>query len=176
MRLWYHSPNSRANNFCALWTHLDKLCQERCKDWDKGQLLIMCDHWYRLNVFRIGYFGKQALHRILKKVKGCTTPEVVQSLFYVNVRRFFPDVNTVHMQVHLVTLVSALTVEEVGICAMAFFKTKSRIVSFSLMEMMIRKFITGAETANFLSITCLMKVSGDFYLEIRNTPIKLIHF
>lgn len=162
MRLWSHSPNSRANNFCTLWNHLDNLCQQSCKDWNRSQLLIMCDHWYRLNVFRIGHFGKQALYRILKKMKACSSHEIVQSLFYINIRRFFPDVNKVQLQVHLVTIVSALSVEEVGICAMGFFKTKSRIVSFSLMEMMIRKFITGAETANFLSITCLMKVSDIF--------------
>lgn len=159
MRLWFHSPNSRSNNFCALWNHLDLLCQQKCKDWTKSQLLILCDHWHRLNVLRIGYFGKTALYRLLKKSRTCTTPEIVQSLFYINIRRYFhPEIDKVNLQVHLVTLVSALSLEEVGICAMAFFKTKTRIVSYSLMEMMIRKFITGAETVNFFSLTCLLKV------------------
>ncbi|XP_059480537.1 FAST kinase domain-containing protein 5, mitochondrial [Neocloeon triangulifer] len=157
LNIWPRTPTVKSENFHRLWMELDKACQSKFSEFDHSQLLILLDHWYHVDLLRLCHFGEMANRKLLKRVTHRSHAQIIQSLFYVNARRYFPIKEVVGLQVYLEKKISALSIEEVGICAMAFFKSQKRIVSFNLMEMMIRKLITNAESAHNITITCIAK-------------------
>lgn len=88
-----------------------------------------------------------------------TASQLVQTLFLVMCnRRWHPGVNHFEWEAAFATKLYELSIEEVTIVALGFFKTNKKIINVDLLNSLILKLESHVDTLDSVSLTALLKV------------------
>lgn len=153
-------PPSRgvgARNFLEMWSALDDECLKRLDGWSTEQRLLVCDHWFKLNMAKVSKFPMQATKRLGRNLKRLTPSQLVQTLFYVNMQRkvvleMFP------FEEALAKCIDDLTLDEIAVMSMGFFKTQTRLNIPDVAGKIYERLYDGCLTLPDISLVAILKL------------------
>lgn len=159
LRQWPPDEKPYSENYVELWKEVDKQCVLRMEKWDRNKLLFVADHWYLLNLGKISNFMWHCTVRLSRRPEKLTSSQLVQCMFYINVRRKFPPhISVYDFEYSLQNCLDQLTLDDLGILAMGFFKSKKPIRSQTLLTELIRRIINSVDTIHEITLAALLKV------------------
>ncbi|KAL9883815.1 FAST kinase domain-containing protein 5, mitochondrial isoform 1-T1 [Glossina fuscipes fuscipes] len=147
----------RADNFIELWNALDVECCRRIENWDTNELLLVCDAWYKLDLARICDFVKEALRKMGRKVRKMTASQLVQTMFLCNVMRC-SLYEMMDFEVNLAHYVQNMSLDELGVMSMGFFKTQTRLRNPELLDNLYKRLINELDTAKDITLVAILKI------------------
>ncbi|XP_059618560.1 uncharacterized protein LOC132263026 [Phlebotomus argentipes] len=160
LQMLTHFPPSESlntRNFVELWSALDDACVDRIARWQTEELLLVCDHWYALNLAKVSKCTFQCTKKLGKKLKSLSPTDLVQTMFYVNMCRK-PMVDMFNFEVNLFESIDQLSVDEIAVMSMGFFKTETRIRNPELIEKIFERVIADIKTLQDISLVNIMKI------------------
>uniref|UniRef100_A0A1B0CGV9 Fast kinase domain-containing protein 5 n=1 Tax=Lutzomyia longipalpis TaxID=7200 RepID=A0A1B0CGV9_LUTLO len=160
LRLLTHFPPSdgiNSRNFVEIWSALDDACVERIDKWQTEQLLLVCDHWYALNLAKVCKCTFQATKKLGRKLKALSPTNLVQTMFYVNMRRK-PLLDMFDFEVNLFESIDNLSLDEIAVMSMGFFKTETKIRNPELVDKIFQRVTAEIKTVQDISLVSIMKI------------------
>ncbi|XP_063231081.1 FAST kinase domain-containing protein 5, mitochondrial [Bacillus rossius redtenbacheri] len=156
---WPETESLKSVNFVDVWSALDKACLSRIKVWNAKTLLYVADIWYSLHLSRISKYVGECIWRLGRKVRHLSPQELVQCMFYMNSSRKFKVPSSMYeFEFYIEQSIEKLSVDELSIIAMGFFKSKTQIRSSRLLSCMMQKTGEKINTVNEVSLCSLMKL------------------
>lgn len=149
--------STKVANYMELWNTLDIECCRRIDRWSTAQLLLVSDAWYQLNLARIGEFVWQALRKLGRKIRKLPPEQLVQSMFLCNLLRR-PVFEMFDFEVNLAQSVDRMTLQELGVMAMGFFKTQTPIRNPELLQQLFTRLEAELDTVEDITLVALLKV------------------
>ena len=93
-----------------------------------------------------------------------TAQQVVHAMFLVNAnRKWHRAVDMLDVESILMFYIYDLSVEEVGVLALAFFKTRTRVKNVNLVQLMYDKFENRIDDLEEYTLTAYLKVCAKFF-------------
>lgn len=160
------SPSER--NFSAVWHALDIQCMRRLKQWDAKTSLFVADLWFTLKLNRITGYNTAMIRQLSNQIDKLTSQEVVQLLFYITLQRSCNMKTMVCLEEKLEQHVSTLTVGELAVAALSFFKTQNKIWSETLLRAIFDRLMCELETLDdfaAVSFAKLLRYSATTFLQ-----------
>lgn len=152
------SPDStKTNNYMELWNTLDIECCRRIERWSSSQLLLVSDAWYRLGLARIGEYVWLALKKLGRRVRKMPPEQLVQAMFLCNLLRR-PVFEMFDFELNLARCVDQMTLGELGVMAMGFFKTQTPIRNPELLAQIYQRLGSELDTVEDIPLVALLKV------------------
>ncbi|XP_068158918.1 FAST kinase domain-containing protein 5, mitochondrial [Drosophila tropicalis] len=152
------SPEStKSPNYMELWNTLDIECCRRIERWPTNQLLLVSDAWYQLGLARIGEYVWQALRKLGRKVRKLPPEQLVQSMFLCNLLRR-PVFEMFDFEMNLARCVNDMTLQELGVMAMGFFKTQTPIRNPELLAQLYTRLEAELDTVEDITLVAMLKV------------------
>lgn len=145
-------PSSSTRNFVECWNSLDDNCVERLKNWQTDHILYVCDLWYQLKLAKLNTYNWHAIRKLGRKLQQLSPQQLVQSMFYCNLLRE-PMVEIFDFEHNLAKHIGRLSLDEIGVMCMGFFKTQTSIKSSDLVSTIIERLCTELGTVS--NITCV---------------------
>lgn len=130
------SPKSR--NYSELWNSIDQECWNRSRHWRYPLLLKIMNAYYRLGINRISQFNRKALLKMSGKIDQLEPQALVEMMFYQCIIRN-QEVPMYTVEARLPELIRDLSVNEIGIIGLAFFKRESKIYNTLLLDMIYER-------------------------------------
>lgn len=159
LRQWPQAEKPYSQTYVELWNVVDKQCLLRMGNWDRSKLLFVADHWYLLNLGKKSEFMWHSTVRLSRRPEKLTSSQLVQCMFYINIRRKFPPhISVYDFEYSLENCLDQLTLDDLGILAMGFFKSKKPIRSQNLLTELMRRIINSVNTIHEITLTALLKV------------------
>jgi hypothetical protein len=159
LRQWPAAEKPYSQNYVELWNVIDKECLLRMGKWDRNKLLFVADHWYLLNLGKKSEFMWHCTVRLSRKPDKLTSSQLVQCMFYINIlRKFPPHVSVYDFEYSHENCLDQLTLDDLGILAMGFFKSEKPIRSQNLLTELMRRIINSVNTIHEITLTALLKV------------------
>ncbi|EDW08055.2 FAST kinase domain-containing protein 5, mitochondrial [Drosophila mojavensis] len=149
--------STKVANYMELWNILDIECCRRIERWPTAQLLLVSDAWYQLGLARIGEFVWLALRRLGRKVRKMPPEQLVQSMFLCNLLRR-PVFEMFDFEVNLEQCVQQMTLKELGVMAMGFFKTQTPIRSPQLLQQLYTRLLAQLDNVEDITLVSMLKV------------------
>ncbi|XP_073832851.1 FAST kinase domain-containing protein 5, mitochondrial isoform X2 [Musca autumnalis] len=147
----------REQNFVELWNILDIECCRRIEKWSTDELLMVCDAWYALNLARICEYVWEALRKLGRKVIKMQPSQLVQTMFFCNVmRRTVFDM--FDFEVNLAKCAKDMTLGELGVMSMGFFKTQTPIRNPELVNYIYERLMNELDTVDEITFVAILKV------------------
>lgn len=140
-----------------LCNKLDKECVKRFSQLHINQMLMVCDTLYLLNRRSNSEYIWYAVRKLGNKVNKLSPHHLVQLLFLLNVCRK-PPVNMYELEYRLEQCLDDLTINELGVATLGFFKTRTPIRSAQMLGNIMRKTISEIEIADSVSIGGIAKL------------------
>lgn len=131
-------PSPKSRNYSELWNAIDHECWERSKYWRFPLLLKVMNAYYRLGINRISNFNRKALLKMSSKIDKLEPQALVEMMFYQCIIRS-QEVPMYTIEARLVEIIRDLTLNEIGIIGLAFFKRESKIYNTKLLDMMYER-------------------------------------
>lgn len=173
LSLWPPTSATTTPNFVALWNALDKTCTERINRWDITHMFLVADHWYALRLSRITMYNIQMTKLLGRKVSSMGPTQLVQYLFYANLsRKLQPFIIQKDIEKRMSAVLSQISIEELGVIAMGFFKTQTFLKDGRLIEAIAKKTQENLECVSDASLCAILKLLR------KSTPVtqwKLLH-
>lgn len=160
LRILAHIPETEGlntRNFIELWSVLDDACVDRILTWDTNTILLVCDHWYLLNLGKVNKFNWQAVKKLGRKLRKLDTHQLVQAMFYCNLLRS-PVVEMIDFEMGLAQRIDSMSLDELAVMCMGFFKTQTSLKSADLIGEIYRRLMKGVETVEDISFVNIIKV------------------
>lgn len=155
--MWPFATNTTAPNFKKLWNALDHECVKRLNKWDVNEKLLVADYWFHLKLSRISQYNSAVIFSLVKDIDALSNHEVVQLMFYINLQRKIPDLFLSDLEKKLESVVKSLTLEELGIVCLGFFKTQNSISNENLLLSIIKQFTNSIDEVNTVTISAILK-------------------
>ncbi|XP_065365157.1 FAST kinase domain-containing protein 5, mitochondrial [Calliphora vicina] len=150
-------PSVRSENFVQLWNTLDIECCRRIENWKTNELLLISDAWYKLNLARICDFVWEALRKLGRKVLKMQPSQLVQTMFLCNVmRRTVFDM--FDFEVNLAKCAKEMSLAELGVMSMGFFKTQTQIRNTELLSYLYQRLMDELHTVDDITFVAILKV------------------
>ncbi|XP_055371553.1 uncharacterized protein LOC129605677 [Condylostylus longicornis] len=131
-------------NFMELWLALDEATCARLEKWDLNKVLYVCECWYSFSMARKSEFVWLSLRKFGRKIKKLSKIEMVHSLFFCNLVRK-PLIEMFDYEIAWKKHFNEMTIEEISIMSMGFFKTKTKIRSPELADKIYERLINELE-------------------------------
>ncbi|XP_011177260.2 FAST kinase domain-containing protein 5, mitochondrial [Zeugodacus cucurbitae] len=147
----------RELNFMQLWNNLDVECCRRVERWSSDELLLVCDAWYTLNLARVSEYVWEALRKLGRKIRRMQPEQLVQAMFYCNVLRR-PVFEMFDFEVNLARFADTMSLQELGVMSMGFFKTQTPIRNPELLDHLFKRLITEIQTVDDITLVSILKV------------------
>jgi hypothetical protein len=157
LRLFPETESPKTRNFLDIWSALNDTCVDRIRDWKTDQLLYVADHWYMLNLSKIGKYTWQALRKVSRHIRRLKPEQLVQTMFYINQTRTGVE-NMIDFEISLNEHMDGMTLDEISVLCVGFFKTKTPLRQNDVIERVYRRLINEAETVKDISLTNILKV------------------
>lgn len=148
---------------------VDKECLQRLRSWKIDKLLLMCDIFFLLSL-HYSYFMLKAMGKIGSKSKKLTPKNLVQLLFLINVTRK-GLINMYELEVQLEEHLDDLTINELSVVAMGFFKSSNKIRNPHLIRKIINRLIQEITQIDSIALASLVKL-----LRFSMQYNELVHF
>ncbi|XP_037087135.1 FAST kinase domain-containing protein 5, mitochondrial-like [Pollicipes pollicipes] len=155
---WPPSSQLDALSFRRLWQALDVECCRRLARWDADRTLLVADLWYRLQVSRLTRYSGLMLERLGRQLRQLTPAQLVQYLFFVNLSRRLGSVKQFDLERKILECLPMLSVDELGIICMSFFKTRTPLRSDELVDAIVYKLLHCVETAKPKTVCAILKL------------------
>ncbi|XP_023162965.1 FAST kinase domain-containing protein 5, mitochondrial [Drosophila hydei] len=149
--------STKVANYMELWNTLDIECCRRIERWPSSQLLLVSDAWYQLGLARIGEFVWLALRRLGRKIRKMPPEQLVQSMFLCNLLRR-PVFEMFDFELNLTQCIHQMTLKELGVMAMGFFKTQTPIRSTELLQQFYTRLEAELDTVENITLVSLLKI------------------
>lgn len=147
------------HNFHDIWSALDDICLIRMPKWTLEKQFYFAELWYRLNLGRIGDYIFEFTDKLINKVfkMRLTKEQLIHTYFYLNITR--KKNIEFEFEYALEKVIDELTADEMGIVAMGYFKTETKIKLLSIIEAMCRKIIREHDSIHEITLSAILKVS-----------------
>lgn len=122
----------------ALWLAFSAACAAKCKDWDIQQLLYVCDLWSLTALGNRTVFAFEACRKFGDIVDELTLKQSVQALSYLS---WYRKLNVSRFEAPLASGFDELSLEELSVAALGFFRTSTSIRSSKLVQDMYAKLL-----------------------------------
>ncbi|GIY78408.1 FAST kinase domain-containing protein 5, mitochondrial [Caerostris darwini] len=155
--LWKPSPKSQSPNYKLLWNALDYECVHRISNWDFDRKLLVADYWFHLRLNRISQFNRILISDLLENMSSLSNSQVIQLMFYINLQRNVPQNQMRNIEETLKTMIQIVSIEEVGIICLGFFKTENKITDFNTISLIMDRFCKELPKANVITIVAVLK-------------------
>lgn len=144
-------------NFLELWSALDRVCTKHIQRWNVSNLLYIADHWYNLKLSKTGQFTWESMRKISRKITKLTPPQLVQTMFYLNLCRRSIE-NMIDFEINLERCLDKLSIDEISILCMGFFKTKTPIRDNKLLERIYLRLQNDLKLCSDITLVNILKV------------------
>ncbi|XP_014282680.1 FAST kinase domain-containing protein 5, mitochondrial isoform X2 [Halyomorpha halys] len=141
----------------CFWKELDNICIKRWKTWPVQKVFYFIDLWYCLSLLKRSNFVFVSSIRYFNKPQRLSPQQVVQLLFYLNVMRHPTNVSMYKLEYQLEACIENLSIEEIGVAVMGFFKTQNFIRSEKIMNHIIDKTISEIKSVPEITLACILK-------------------
>ncbi|KAK7082600.1 hypothetical protein SK128_025523 [Halocaridina rubra] len=159
LAIWPPTDTITSPNFVGLWNALDQECTQRMKKWGMSQMFLVADHWYALRLSRISMYTVQMTKHLGRKVSSMEPSQLVQYLFYANLsRKLIPLIVMNDLEKRLTEVLQHVSIEELGVIAMGFFKTQTFLKNEQLIEYIIKKTKQNLEFVSDASLCAILKI------------------
>lgn len=146
--------HSLYNRFCE---RLDRVCVKRFLHLKFDEMLLLCDVIYQMMHSNKSEYICYAMRKLGNKPNKLTSKQLVQVLFFLNVCRK-PPINMYELEYYLERWMNDLSINELAIAMLGFFKTGTRIRNIIFLEGIIKKTIAEIEFVDSVSIGALFKL------------------
>ncbi|KAK2581967.1 hypothetical protein KPH14_002407 [Odynerus spinipes] len=136
---------------------LDIQCERLCLKWSIEKLLLISDIFYCLGIHKDSDFIWKVMRRMNSKLNKLTAKNLIQLLFLVNVTRK-SELNMYEVEVRLEQHLDDLSIDELGIAAMGFFKSMTKIRSSIFLRAIISRLICELDKVDTISLAALIKL------------------
>lgn len=143
------------HNLCD---RVDRECMKRFSQLSINQMLLLCDVIYQMmqsNKSQYIWYSMRKLGNKPKKLQNAR--QLVQILFFLNICRK-PPINMYEIEYCLERCINDLSINELGIAALGFFKTGTQIRSVNFLIEIMKKIIAEVEIVDSVSIGALLKL------------------
>ncbi|XP_054728329.1 FAST kinase domain-containing protein 5, mitochondrial [Anastrepha obliqua] len=147
----------REPNYMQLWNNLDVECCRRIERWSSDELLLACDAWYALNLARVSEFVWEALRKLGRKIRRMQPEQMVQAMFYCNILRR-AVFEMFEFEVNLARCADTMSLQELGVMSMGFFKTKTPIRNPKLLDHLYTRLMSETQTVDDITLVAILKV------------------
>lgn len=141
----------------SVWGCIDAECTKRMSDWSPDNILLTCDLFYKLKFEHPAGFIWNSVKHLSNNPDKLSTPNLVQFAYFINICRR-PSLKLYRTEYCLDKHINELSIEEVGIVAMGFFKSQNKIQNVSLINQIIRKTIRSVNDASDVSLASIVKI------------------
>ncbi|XP_076054954.1 FAST kinase domain-containing protein 5, mitochondrial [Oratosquilla oratoria] len=159
LTFWPPTESTTTPNFVGIWNALDRVCTERMKYWDIKKMFLVADHWFALRLSRISSYNLNLTKFLGKRVNKMQPTELVQYLFYANLcRQLEPFIVMRELEKRLVEVMKDLSVEELGVISMGFFKTQTFLKNEQLVDAIMSKTLVNLDVVTDASLCSILKL------------------
>ncbi|KAF8797002.1 Gamma-glutamylaminecyclotransferase like protein [Argiope bruennichi] len=174
--LWKPSPKSYSPNFKMLWNALDFECVQRINNWNLDRKLLVADYWFYLKLNRISQYNRTLISDLLRNLKLLSNSQVVQLMFCINLQRKVSQDQMGYIEEKLASVLKLITVEEIGIVCLGFFKTENKITDFNTIRLIIDRFNKALAEVNKVTVVAILKfLKKSLHLNSVDYYIPLLH-
>ncbi|EZA53791.1 hypothetical protein DMN91_012094 [Ooceraea biroi] len=122
-----------------------------------NEMLLLCDIIYQIMPKSDSSYMWNAMRKLGNKPGKLDHNQLVQVLFFLNVCRK-PPINMYELEYRLEQCLDELSINEMGVALLGFFKTGTRIRSTSLLRRIIKKTIATVESIDSMSLGAILKL------------------
>ncbi|KAL0102099.1 hypothetical protein PUN28_018564 [Cardiocondyla obscurior] len=151
---------SKHVSYTDLCTRINRECIIRFSQLPKQKMLYLCDITYQMTPKTHQYSSEFIWHSIRNignKPQKLNPQELVQVLFFLNICRR-PPINMYELEYRLEQCIDDLSINEVAIAALGFFKTSTKIKSIDLVKNIIQRTINEIDVVDTVSIAAIVKL------------------
>ncbi|EFN63850.1 FAST kinase domain-containing protein 5 [Camponotus floridanus] len=142
------------NSFCE---RLDKECVKRFVQLNINEMLLLCDVMYQIMRYKKSEYIWYCMRKLGNKPQKLTSKQLVQVLFFLNLCRKTP-INMYELEYQLERCINELSINELAIAALGFFKTGTRIRNIIFLEEIMKKTIAELDAIDSVSIGGITKL------------------
>ncbi|KAG5317022.1 FAKD5 protein, partial [Acromyrmex heyeri] len=145
------------SNLCTL---IDKECMKRFLKLPIEQALYLCDIIYQMTCKFNRYFSQYmwySIRNIGNKPHKLSPQQLVQILFFLNICRK-PPISMYELEYHLEQCKDELSINELGIAALGFFKTSTKIKNADFLNYIIQRSAAEINEVHSVSIASIIKL------------------
>lgn len=140
--------------FCSQ-LHIE--CTKRFMNLPINNMLLLCDMLNEMSQKRNNEYIWQAMRKIGNKPKRLEPHHLIQVMFFLNVCRK-PPINMYEMEYFFQQYLDDLSITEISIAALGFFKTGSRIRNNDLLRRIMIKAMDNIDAMDNVSIGAIIKL------------------
>lgn len=150
------------NNLCG---RIDRECMMRFSRLPTEKMLYLCDIMYQITSKHIHGVPSQfysqyvwySIRYLGNRPKKLKPEHLVQILFFLNIYRK-PPINMYELEFHLEQCMDELSINELAIVALGFFKTSTKIRNKDFLSRIIQRTIAEIDMVDTVSIAGLIKL------------------
>ncbi|XP_014484768.1 PREDICTED: uncharacterized protein LOC106749627 [Dinoponera quadriceps] len=144
--------------FCQqFYKQLNLECVKRFMNLSVNNMLALCDTFYEMAHSYKSEYIWYAIRKLGNKPQKLAPHHLIQVLFFLNVCRKLP-INMYELEYHLEQCFDELTINEVGVAALGFFKTGTKIKSHWLLSRLMTRTIAELNYTDTVSIGAIAKL------------------
>ncbi|XP_038213729.1 FAST kinase domain-containing protein 5, mitochondrial [Zerene cesonia] len=147
----------RTRNYVEVWAALDDECVNRFKRWSHDELLSFAALFYMLSATKASDYCYRCIQRLVYKSNKLTKAQLVQTYFFIGAMRFSPH-DMHNLEIAVQEKFHELSIDELAIISLGFFKSKVPIRSPVLVSNIIDLLIENVSEINEVSLAALLKV------------------
>ncbi|KAL6259176.1 hypothetical protein P5V15_009097 [Pogonomyrmex californicus] len=147
------------NNFCV---RVDRECMIRFPKLSIENTLLLCDIIYQITPKNsYGLYNYQYVWHSIRKLGNkphkLHPQQLVQILFFLNIYRK-PPINMYELEYELEQCMNELSINELAVASLGFFKTSTKIRSRDFLNNIIKRTIAEIDMVNAVSIAAIVKL------------------
>ncbi|XP_014615468.1 PREDICTED: uncharacterized protein LOC106793218 [Polistes canadensis] len=146
----------KTKEFNNLMTSLDNYCVKEYTKWPIDKMFLIADAFYCLYYINSNFIWK-LLRKMNTKLNKLTTKNIIQLMFLVNIKRNSP-LNMYEVESILEKHLDDFTINELGLVAMGFFKSKSKIRDSMLLKTITNRLAHDIKIVDNISLAALLKL------------------
>jgi hypothetical protein len=133
MTLWSIVKNPMEPNFYRLWSKIDEHLTKRLAavSFHNNQIIAqnlrIAKQWYKLNVGRISKFNRLLIQKLNSPDLQLNKSQFLHLMFYLNLQREIDEKTKPHLMNRLEILINEMSLDEIGVICMTFFKTQTKL-------------------------------------------------
>lgn len=148
----------RTKNFLELWSALDIICVERADEWDINTQLRVADAWYALNLAKLSEYVWLIMKKAGRRIRKLSPAQLVHVMFFCNVTRKPVLGEMIDFEMNLKEVVDQLTIDEIAVMSMGFFKTKTPLRDVGFIDYLYKRLTLEISTVGDISLVSLLKI------------------
>lgn len=154
---WPETESVSVRNYIEIWGSLDDAIMKKVTNWNIEKTLMFVDNMYNLFLIRRSDFVWKALLKANQKALKLSPKQFVQSMFYFAAyRRSTKEIFDFEIQFSKVF--NELSIDEIGVACMGFFKSKTQIRSEDIVSRMIHRVTEEVDTVHEITLCSILKM------------------